>query len=163
MAQAQGLRCHPLAVDYGQRHRSELQAAQRVATAAGTLLKVLNLDLRAIGGSALTDDIAVPEEATEGIPVTYVPARNTVLLSMALAWAETLDAADIFIGANAVDYSGYPDCRPAFIEAFVQDFPWAHLDIAGTAWSDKDRPYVPKGGTGVGVRLLVDWLRSRQS
>ncbi len=118
MAQAQGLVCHPLAVDYGQRHRSELEAAQRVAAAAGTELKVLQLDLRAIGGSALTDDIDVPEQAGAGIPVTYVPARNTVMLSLALGYAEVLDAGVIAIGVNAVDYSGYPDCRPEFIEAF---------------------------------------------
>jgi 7-cyano-7-deazaguanine synthase len=118
MAQAEGLVCHPLAVDYGQRHRSELQAARRVAEAAGTELKVLNLDLRAIGGSALTDDIDVPETEGEGIPVTYVPARNTVMLSLALGYAEVLDAGTIAIGVNAVDYSGYPDCRPEYIEAF---------------------------------------------
>ncbi len=118
MAQAQGLACHPLAVDYGQRHRSELQAAQRVAKAAGTALKVLNLDLRAIGGSALTDDIDVPEEEGEGIPVTYVPARNTVMLSLALGYAEVLGAGTIAIGVNAVDYSGYPDCRPEYIAAY---------------------------------------------
>ena len=118
MAQAQGFTPCPLAVDYGQRHRSELDAAQRVAHAAGAPLKILPLDLRAIGGSALTDDIEVPEEETEGIPVTYVPARNTIMLSLALGYAEVLGANAIFIGVNAVDYSGYPDCRPAFIEAY---------------------------------------------
>lgn len=118
MARAEGYDCHALAVDYGQRHRSELEAARRVTTAAGVPLKVLRLDLRAIGGSALTDDIEVPQGGTRGIPVTYVPARNTILLSLALGYAEVIGADDIFIGVNAVDYSGYPDCRPEFIEAF---------------------------------------------
>ncbi len=113
-----GFDCHALAVDYGQRHRSELAAARRVAGSAGVPLKVLPLDLRAIGGSALTGDIEVPEEETTGIPVTYVPARNTILLSLALGYAEVLGADDIFIGVNAVDYSGYPDCRPEFIAAY---------------------------------------------
>lgn len=118
MAQDQGFECHGLSVDYGQRHRSELEAARRVTEAAGVPLKVLPLDLRSIGGSALTDDIEVPEEETSGIPVTYVPARNTIMLSLALAYAEVLGANDIFIGVNAVDYSGYPDCRPEFIESY---------------------------------------------
>lgn len=118
MAQRAGFLCHALAVDYGQRHRSELDAARRVAAAAGVPLKVLPLDLRAIGGSALTDDIDVPERPTSGIPATYVPARNTLLLSLALSYAEVLGANDIFIGVNAVDYSGYPDCRPEFIAAY---------------------------------------------
>jgi 7-cyano-7-deazaguanine synthase len=118
IAQSCGFECHALSVDYGQRHRSELDAAKRVTDAAGVPLKVLPLDLRAIGGSALTDDIAVPEEQTNGIPATYVPARNTIMLSLALAYAEVLGANDIFIGVNAVDYSGYPDCRPEFIEAY---------------------------------------------
>ena len=120
MAKAQGFECHALAVDYGQRHRSELNAAARVADANGAKLKILPLDLRAIGGSALTDDIEVPVEETPGIPITYVPARNTILLSLALAWAEVLGCDDIFIGVNAVDYSGYPDCRPEFIAAYQQ-------------------------------------------
>ncbi len=118
IAQNEGFDCHALAVDYGQRHRSELAAAQRVADAAGVPLKILPLDLRAIGGSALTDDIDVPEEETTGIPVTYVPARNTIMLSLALGYAEVLGAEAIFIGVNAVDYSGYPDCRPEYIEAY---------------------------------------------
>ena len=118
MAQDDGFECHALAVDYGQRHRSELDAAREVAAAAGVNLKILPLDLRAIGGSALTDDIDVPETPCEGIPVTYVPARNTILLSLALGYAEVLGACDIFIGVNAVDYSGYPDCRPEFIAAY---------------------------------------------
>jgi 7-cyano-7-deazaguanine synthase len=118
IAQDQGFECHALSVDYGQRHRSELEAARRVTESASVPLKVLPLDLRAIGGSALTDDIDVPEGGTEGIPVTYVPARNTIMLSLALAYAEVLGAEDIFIGVNAVDYSGYPDCRPEFIAAY---------------------------------------------
>jgi 7-cyano-7-deazaguanine synthase len=120
MARAEGYACYTLSFDYGQRHRAELNAAALVSAALGDVEhKVVSLNLDSIGGSALTDDaIAVPEEATEGIPVTYVPARNTVFLAIALGWAEVLDARDIFIGVNAVDYSGYPDCRPAFIEAF---------------------------------------------
>lgn len=114
----EGFDCHALAVDYGQRHSSELDAALRVAESQSAPLKVLPLDLRSIGGSALTDDIAVPEQETGGIPVTYVPARNTIMLSLALAYAEVLAADDIFIGVNAVDYSGYPDCRPEYIEAY---------------------------------------------
>lgn len=112
--------CYALSFAYGQRHSSELLAAARVASTLGaTEHRVIRLDLGAIGGSALTDNaIAVPEEATEGIPVTYVPARNTIMLSLALAWAEVLGAQDIFVGVNAVDYSGYPDCRPEFIRAF---------------------------------------------
>ena len=118
IAKEAGFDCHALAVDYGQRHRSELDAARRVAAAAGVPLKVLPLDLRAIGGSALTDDIEVPESETAGIPVTYVPARNTIMLSLLLGLAEVVEAEQLFIGANAVDYSGYPDCRPAFLQAF---------------------------------------------
>ncbi len=120
MAKAQGYDCYTLAFDYGQRHRSELFAAENVSRTGGALEhKVVKLDLSTIGGSALTDNsIAVPTEAGIGIPVTYVPARNTVFLSIALGWAEVLDASHIFIGVNAVDYSGYPDCRPAYIEAF---------------------------------------------
>ncbi len=118
MAKDSGFDCYALSVNYGQRHHSELDAARRVTDAAAVPLKVLPLDLRAIGGSALTDDIDVPETETSGIPATYVPARNTIMLSLALAWAEVLGADDIFIGVNAVDYSGYPDCRPEFIEAY---------------------------------------------
>lgn len=120
MARAEAYDCYALSFDYGQRHKAELEAAQRVAQAGGAVEhRVVRLDLSAIGGSALTDEaIAVPETPTDGIPVTYVPARNTVFLAVALGWAEVLDARDIFVGVNAVDYSGYPDCRPAFIEAF---------------------------------------------
>ena len=120
MARAEGLECHALSIDYGQRHRTELEAARRVAADQGvTDHRVVPVDLSAIGGSALTDTaIEVPTAPTEGIPVTYVPARNTVFLSLALGLAETLDARLLYVGANAVDYSGYPDCRPAFIDAF---------------------------------------------
>ena len=121
MARAQGYDCYTLAFDYGQRHRSELEAAEKIAITTGTCKhKVVRLDLSTIGGSALTDDdIAVPtNNISEGIPVTYVPARNTIFLSIALGWAEVLCARHIFIGVNAVDYSGYPDCRPEYIEAF---------------------------------------------
>jgi 7-cyano-7-deazaguanine synthase len=119
-AKAAGFACYSMSFDYGQRHRAELQAAERVAAQLGVVEhKVIGLNLNGIGGSALTDSsIAVPEAPTEGIPVTYVPARNTVFLSLALGWAEVLGAHDIFIGVNAVDYSGYPDCRPEFIAAF---------------------------------------------
>ena len=122
MAQAEGYVCHTLAFDYGQRHRAELAAAERLSRAMGAAShRVVELGLRQIGGSALTDDsIAVPEEASEGIPVTYVPARNTVFLALALGLAEVLDAQAIYIGVNAVDYSGYPDCRPDFIASFQQ-------------------------------------------
>lgn len=120
LAREQGFDVYGLSFAYGQRHNAELAAAERVAKSLGVAgLKVVNIDMGIIGGSALTDfTIDVPESPSEGIPVTYVPARNTVFLSMALAWAEVLDANDIFIGVNAVDYSGYPDCRPAFIDAF---------------------------------------------
>ncbi len=119
-AKAAGFACYSMSFDYGQRHRAELQAAERVAQQLGVIEhKVIGLNLNGMGGSALTDSsIAVPEAPTEGIPVTYVPARNTVFLSLALGWAEVLGAHDIFIGVNAVDYSGYPDCRPEFISAF---------------------------------------------
>ena len=120
LARSQGYACYTLSFDYGQRHRAELLAAERVSAALGDVEhKVVNLNLDSIGGSALTDTaIAVPEEETEGIPVTYVPARNTVFLSIALGWAEVLGANNIFIGVNAVDYSGYPDCRPEYIASF---------------------------------------------
>jgi len=163
MAQDQGLHCHALAVDYGQRHRSELQAAQRVCDAAGVALKVLKIDLRAIGGSALTDDITVPEGAEdapvdEGIPVTYVPARNTVMLSLALGYAEVLGATVLAIGVNAVDYSGYPDCRPEFIDAFER---LANLATKACVEGQALRLYTPlidiskaeiiRAGTALGV------------
>ncbi len=121
IARNQGFDCHCLSVDYGQRHSAELQAAAQVAANMGAVAhRVLHMDLSQFGGSALTDaTIAVPTAGVQpGIPVTYVPARNTIMLSLALAWAEVLDARDIFVGVNAVDYSGYPDCRPEFVAAF---------------------------------------------
>ena len=122
MAREQGFAVHALSLNYGQRHTSELEAADRVAKALGAVAhKTVSVDLRSIGGSALTDEIDVPLDEASGadaIPVTYVPARNTIMLSVALGWAEVLGAADLFCGVNAVDYSGYPDCRPEFIAAF---------------------------------------------
>ena len=120
VARDRGLACHTLSLDYGQRHRAELAAAEQISKALGAVEhKVIRIDLGGIGGSALTDHhIAVPETPSEGIPVTYVPARNTVFLALALGWAEVLGAEQIFVGVNAVDYSGYPDCRPEYIEAF---------------------------------------------
>lgn len=115
-----GFDCYALAVNYGQRHSSELEAAKAIAAAYSVEIKIIDLDLRAFGGSALTDDIEVPEEEGDGIPITYVPARNTIMLSLALAWAEVLQAGDIFIGVNTVDYSGYPDCRPEYIQAYEE-------------------------------------------
>ena len=120
LAAREGFSCYALSLDYGQRHRSELDAADRVCLALGAKAhRTVKLDLAAFGGSALTDPgIAVPETESPGIPVTYVPARNTIMLSLALAWAEVLDSRDLFVGVNALDYSGYPDCRPEYIEAF---------------------------------------------
>jgi len=120
MAREAGWRCHALSVDYVQRHRAELEAAAQVARALGAAEhRTVHIDLGVFGGSALTDPaIDVPTRPTTGIPITYVPARNTIFLSLALGWAEALDARDIIIGVNALDYSGYPDCRPAFIHAF---------------------------------------------
>jgi len=124
IARADGFAPHALAIRYGQRHVFELQAAAKVAAAMEVPLRLVDIDLRAIGGSALTADIAVPKDGPlgpdTGIPITYVPARNTVLLSLALGLAEVLEARDIYIGVNAIDYSGYPDCRPAFVAAFEQ-------------------------------------------
>jgi 7-cyano-7-deazaguanine synthase len=122
LARAEGFICHALSVEYGQRHHTELDAAVKVAAALGAIEhRVMRVDLAGIGGSALTDDsMSIPETPGTGIPVTYVPARNTLMLSLALGWAEILGALDIFVGVNAVDYSGYPDCRPQFIRAFEQ-------------------------------------------
>ena len=160
VARARGFACYALSVGYGQRHEAELAAAARVAAALGAREhRVMRVNLADIGGSALTDaSIAVPEAASSGIPVTYVPARNTVLLSLALAWAEVLDARDIFVGVTAVDYSGYPDCRPEFIEAFahlanlatkagVEGKDW-HIHAPLIAWS-KGR--IVREGIGLGV------------
>lgn len=142
IAREAGYACHALSLDYGQRHTAELAAAARVAISLGAAEhRVIRLGLGDIGGSALTDpSIAVPESPTDGIPVTYVPARNTVMLSLALAWAEVLGARDIFIGVNAVDYSGYPDCRPAFIEAFER---MANLATKAGAGGAKLRIHAP--------------------
>jgi 7-cyano-7-deazaguanine synthase len=124
VARREGFRCHALSIDYGQRHAAELAAAQRVAAALGAIEhRIIRLDLRAFGGSALTADLDVPKDRSEetmasGIPITYVPARNTVFLALALAWAETLGSFDLFVGVNILDYSGYPDCRPEFLAAF---------------------------------------------
>jgi 7-cyano-7-deazaguanine synthase len=122
IARSQNYECYALSVEYGQRHRAELEAARRIAAALGAHEhRTMRVDLAGIGGSALTDArMAVPEALAPGIPVTYVPARNTLFLSLALGWAEVIGAGDVFVGVNAVDYSGYPDCRPAFIKAFEQ-------------------------------------------
>ena len=122
IARNRGFDCYALSVAYSQRHDVELEAAKRIASAMNVRAhRVITVDLSSFGGSALTDpNIAVPQTPTNGIPITYVPARNTVFLSLALAWAETISARDIFIGVNAVDYSGYPDCRPAFVKAFAK-------------------------------------------
>lgn len=135
-ARREGFECHALSIDYGQRHRAELKAAAKLANVLGaTSHKVVLLDLRTLGGSALTAEIDVPLSPSEGIPLTYVPARNTVMLSLALGWAEVVGARDLFVGVNAVDYSGYPDCRPAFIAAFQA---LAHVatkaGVGGESW-----------------------------
>ena len=144
IAREQGFAVHALSVRYGQRHTSELDAAARVASTLGAAAhKTVHVDLRSIGGSALTDDIEVPEAGGPGIPVTYVPARNTIMLSVALGWAEVLGASDIFCGVNAVDYSGYPDCRPEFIEAFER--------LANVA--------TKAGVEGAGLRIQAPLLR----
>lgn len=150
LVREQGFAVHALSVSYGQRHIVELEAARRVAVAAGAAeYQVIHVDLDRVGGSALTDPlIAVPETPSAGIPVTYVPARNTLFLSLALGWAEVLGARDIFVGVNAVDYSGYPDCRPAFIEAFQA--------LANLATRE--------GVEGQGFRIhapLIEWSKSR--
>ena len=161
IAQDSGFECYALSVDYGQRHHSELDAARRVAAAASVPLKILPLDLRSIGGSALTDDIDVPEGETTGIPVTYVPARNTIMLSLALAHAEVLGADDIFIGVNAVDYSGYPDCRPEFYRAFEETArlgtrPETSLRIV-TPLIDLSKAEIVRRGLRLGVPLEKTW------
>ncbi len=144
IAREQGFAVHALSVSYGQRHTSELEAAGRVSAMLGALEhKTVQVDLRAFGGSALTDNIEVPEAGGAGIPVTYVPARNTIMLSLALGWAEVLGASDLFCGVNAVDYSGYPDCRPEFIEAFER--------LANVA--------TKAGVEGAGIRVHAPLLR----
>jgi 7-cyano-7-deazaguanine synthase len=142
IARQQRYECHAVSFDYGQRHRVELEAAHRVAESLGVAEhRIMGIDWGHIGGSALTDEtIDVPEARTRGIPVTYVPARNTVFLAMALGWAEVLGARDIFIGVNAVDYSGYPDCRPEFIEAFER---LANLATKAGVEGERFRIHVP--------------------
>ncbi len=142
MASERGFACHALSFDYGQRHRVELEAARRIATRAGAVAhRVVKLDIGWMGGSALTDArLAVPETPSDGIPLTYVPARNTVFLSIALGWAEVLGARDIFIGVNALDYSGYPDCRPEFIAAFEK---LANLATRAGVEGDRFRLHAP--------------------
>jgi 7-cyano-7-deazaguanine synthase len=171
IARAEGFDAYALSFDYGQRHDRELDSARRVAAALGAREHlVLRLDLRAIGGSALTADIPVPkgrsvEAMGSGIPVTYVPARNTIFLSYALAWAEVLESQDIFIGVNALDYSGYPDCRPEFIEAFER---MANLATrAGVEGTSRLRIHTPlirltkaeivARGTALGVDFALTW------
>ena len=168
MARAQGFACYALSVAYGQRHASELAASDRVAALLGAVEhKTVAVDLRSIGGSALTADIAVPEHADahgEGdIPVTYVPARNTIMLAIALGWAETLGANDIFCGVNAVDDSGYPDCRPAFIEAFER---LANLATKAGVEGHSLRVHAPLSAMSkadivrAGMRLGVDFAQT---
>lgn len=162
IAREQGFAVHALSVRYGQRHTSELDAAARVARALGAVAhKTVDVDLRAIGGSALTDDgIEVPEAGGEGIPATYVPARNTIMLSIALGWAEVLGAADIFCGVNAVDYSGYPDCRPEFIAAFERLANLATKAGVEGAGIRIHAPLMRMGKDGIvreGLRLGVDF------
>ena len=169
MARERGFECHALSVSYGQRHTSELAAAAELARVQGAAQhKVVTVDLRSIGGSALTADIAVPEHeagepADPGIPVTYVPARNTIMLSIALGWAEVLGADDLFCGVNAVDYSGYPDCRPEFVAAFE-----ALANLATKAGVEGHRlrvhaPLMRMGKADIareGARLGVDFSRT---
>ena len=164
IARERGFAAHALSVDYGQRHPSELQAAARVAGGQGAVAhKTVAVDLRSIGGSALTDDIEVPDGSARGdgdIPVTYVPARNTIMLSVALGWAEVLGAADIFCGVNAVDYSGYPDCRPEFIKAFQALANLATRAGVEGAGIRVHAPLMELGKDGIvreGVRLGVDF------
>lgn len=162
IAREAGYACHALSVDYGQRHRAELAAARRVAAHLGAVEhRTIPLGLGQFGGSALTDPaILVPEAPSEGIPATYVPARNTVMLALALAWAEVLGADDIFIGVNAVDYSGYPDCRPEFIAAFER---MANLATKATVEGRKTRIHAPLQTLSkaeiirTGTRLGVDY------
>jgi 7-cyano-7-deazaguanine synthase len=169
MAREEGYVLHALTIDYNQRHRAELAAATRLAGHLGAARHIIQkLDLRAFGGSALTDDIAVPkdrssDDISHGIPVTYVPARNTIFLSVALGWAEVLGGADIFIGVNALDYSGYPDCRPAFISAFRQmallgtregiEGRWS-LDIR-TPLIDMSKAQIIRAGSQLGLDLSL--------
>jgi 7-cyano-7-deazaguanine synthase len=160
MARARGFDCYALSVHYGQRHSAELEAARRVAAMLGAREhRVMGVDLAGIGGSALTDTgVAIPEVPTAGIPVTYVPARNTLLLALALGWAEVVGAADIFVGVNAVDYSGYPDCRPEFIQEFERLARLAtKAGVEGTSFKiqapliDMSKADIIRAGTLLGV------------
>ena len=160
MVRAQGYSCYTLSFDYGQRHRAELHAAERVARELGVVEhKVIGLNFNGIGGSALTDSsIDVPEAPSAGIPLTYVPARNTVFLSLALGWAEVLKARDIFIGVNALDYNGYPDCRPEYVEAFERMANLAtKAGVEGQGFSiqaplqNMSKADIVKAGVGLGV------------
>ena len=164
IARAQGFQCHALSVAYGQRHTAELAAATHLAqTLEAVAHKTVQVDLRSIGGSALTDDIDVPEHGGDGIPVTYVPARNLIMLSVAIGWAEVLGADDIFCGVNAVDYSGYPDCRPEFIAAFERT---ANLATKAGAEGHRLRVHAPLMRMSKadivreGLRLGVDFALS---
>ncbi len=167
IARAAGFDLHALSFDYGQRHRFELEAARRVCAAAGvTRHVVFPLDLRSFGGSALTSNIDVPKDRSQddmesGIPITYVPARNTIFLSIALGWAEALGACDLFIGVNAVDYSGYPDCRPEFIDAFAQVAQLAtKAGVEGTANWQIHTPLISMSKADIirrGTELGVDY------
>ena len=161
LARERGRDCHALSVRYGQRHSSELDAAARMAHALGPdRHRVLDLDLRAIGGSALTADIAVPEAPTGGVPVTYVPARNTIMLALALGYAEVLGAREIWCGVNAVDYSGYPDCRPEFIAAFERTANLATRAGTEGAGFTIEAPLIALGKAQIvreGLRLGIDF------
>ncbi|WP_421553091.1 7-cyano-7-deazaguanine synthase QueC [Pseudomonas yamanorum] len=160
MARAEGYSCYTMSFDYGQRHRAELDAAARVARDLGVVEhKVIGLNLDGMGGSALTDSsIDLPQGPSEGIPVTYVPARNTVFLSLALGWAEVLNARDIFIGVNALDYAGYPDCRPEYIESFERMANLAtKAGVEGQGFrilaplQNRSKADIVKAGVGLGV------------
>ncbi len=165
IARAEGLTCYALSLDYGQRHHAELEAARLQALGLGAAEhRVMRLDMGPFGGSALTDaSIAVPESASEGIPVTYVPARNTIMLSLALGWAEVLDAEAIYIGVNALDYSGYPDCRPDFVVAFQQLANLATKRAVNGAPIDIRAPLINLTKAQIvqiGLRLGVDYRRT---
>jgi 7-cyano-7-deazaguanine synthase len=165
MARQRGFLCYALSVRYGQRHDSELAAAAKIAVALGASEhRVMSVDLAGIGGSALTDpNLAVPEAPSAGIPITYVPARNTLLLSLALGWAEVLGAEDLFVGVNAVDYSGYPDCRPAFIAAFEALARVATKAGVGGAGLSIHAPLIEMSKADIvraGLRLGVDFSLS---
>ena len=165
IARAEGLSCYALSLDYGQRHHAELEAARLQALGLGAAEhRVMRLDMGPFGGSALTDaSIEVPESASEGIPVTYVPARNTIMLSLALGWAEVLDAEAIYIGVNALDYSGYPDCRPDFVVAFQQLANLATKRAVNGAPIDIRAPLINLTKAQIvqiGLRLGVDYRRT---